>query len=98
MDTFQVNHEGTTKEKRERMNTLSHKYELFRMKPRENIYDMQKKFIHIMNHMRTLEKVFQSEDLFVKFLRFLNYSCQPKVTSIFKTSRILQSVNHIKIY
>lgn len=35
------------------MNTLTHDYELFRIEPEENIYDMQKLFIHIVNHMRT---------------------------------------------
>lgn len=35
------------------INTLIHEYELFRIKIDENIYEMKKQFIHVMNHMRT---------------------------------------------
>lgn len=41
-DTLQVTHEGTTEVKRLRFNTLTHEYELFIVKPGENIYNMQK--------------------------------------------------------
>ena len=46
-DTLQVTHEGTTDVKRSRINTLTHEYELFRMKTNEStIQDMQKRFTH----------------------------------------------------
>lgn len=83
--TPQVIHEETTKvKKRSRMNTLTHEYRLFRMKPKENIYAMQKWLIHIMNHMRTLGKVFQNENLVGKVCRWLKRSWQPKVTMIYQ--------------
>lgn len=43
------------------MNTLIHEYKFFRMKPKENIEDIEKHFIRIMNHIITLGEVFQNE-------------------------------------
>ena len=57
-DTLKLTHEGTTEVKRARMNTLTHEFELFRMKSGESIQDMQKRFIHIINHLRELGKTF----------------------------------------
>lgn len=57
-DTLELTHEGTIKVRTTKMNTLTHDYELFRMKPEENIQDMKKYCIHIVNHMKTLGKVF----------------------------------------
>lgn len=57
-DTLKVIHEEISKVRRARINTLTHEYKLFTIKPEENIYDMQKGLIHIVNHMRTLGKVF----------------------------------------
>lgn len=91
-DTFHVTPEGTTGVKRARMNTLTHEYEFLRMKHQENIYDMQKRFIHIVNHMRTFGKVFQNENLVVKVCICLNHSQKPKVTTKFK-SRDLSSID-----
>lgn len=45
------------------------------MKPGENIHDMQKHLIHIVNHLRTLRICFQNEDLVSKVLRCWNYGC-----------------------
>ena len=51
-DTLQVTHEGITDLKRSIVNTLTHEYELFRMKTNEStIQDMQKRFTHIVNHL-----------------------------------------------
>lgn len=41
-NTVHVIHEETTKVKRVWMNTLSHTYELFRMKSEKNIQDIEK--------------------------------------------------------
>lgn len=49
-DTLQVIYEGTIELKRGRMNTLTREYELSRMKPEENIQDIEKCFIHILIH------------------------------------------------
>lgn len=81
-DTLKLTYEGTTEVKRARMNTLTHEYELFRMKSGESIQDMQKRFIHIINHLRDLGKSFDNEDLINKVLRCLSRSWLPKVTAI----------------
>jgi len=81
-DILQVTHEGTTDVKRSRINTLSHKYELFRMNQNETIQDMQKIFTHIVNHLASLGKIFPNEDLINKVLRCLIRQWQPKVTTI----------------
>ena len=71
-DTLQVTHEGTTDVKRSRINTLTHEYELFRMKTNESIQDMHKRFTHIVNHLASLGRTFQNEDLINKVLRCLS--------------------------
>ena len=81
-DTLQVTHEGTTDVKRSRINTLTHEYELFRMKTNESIQDMQKRFTHIVNHLASLGRIFPNEDLINKVLRCLSREWQPKVTTI----------------
>ena len=67
---------------RSRINTLTHEYELFRMKTNESIQDMQKRFTHIVNHLASLGRTFQNEDLINKVLRCLSREWQPKVTAI----------------
>ena len=84
-DTLQVTHEGTTDVKRSRINTLTREYELFRMNVNESIQDMQKRFTHIVNHLASLGKTFQNEDLVNKVLRCLNREWQPKVTAIIES-------------
>ncbi|KAG4963543.1 hypothetical protein JHK82_040213 [Glycine max] len=71
-DTLQVTHEGTTNVKRSRINTLTHEYELFRMKTNESIQDMQKRFTHIVNNLVALGRIFPNEDLINKVLRCLS--------------------------
>lgn len=71
-DTLEIAHEGITEVKKNIMNTLTHEHELFRMKHEENILDMKKYFIHIVNHLRTFGKTFLNEDLINKVFRCLN--------------------------
>ena len=71
-DKLQLTHESTTDVKKSRINTLTHEYELFRMKTNENIQDMHKRFTHIVNHLASLRKTFSNEDLINKVLRCLN--------------------------
>lgn len=47
---IQVILKGITKVKMTRVNTLTREYILLRMKLEEKIYDMQKCFIHVVNH------------------------------------------------
>jgi len=81
-DTLQVTREGTTNVKRSRINTLTREYELFRMNANESMQDMQKRFTHIVNHLASLGKNFQNEDLINKVLRCLSREWKPKVTAI----------------
>ena len=55
---------------------------MFRMKAEETIYDVQKRFTHIVNHLIALGKVFEKEELNIKILKSLNRAWQPKVTAI----------------
>jgi len=71
-DVLEVTHEGTNEVKRVRNNTLIHEYEMFRIKAEETIYDVQKRFTHIVNHLIALGKVFEKEELNIKILKSLN--------------------------
>ena len=44
---LEVTHEGTADVRKERNHTLVSEYESFRMKNRENISELQKRFTHI---------------------------------------------------
>src|ERR1044072_1802909 len=81
-DTLVETHEGTTEVKISRLNTLSQEYELFRMRPGESILDLQKRFVHLTNHLRVLGKTFTNDELNLKVLRSLTREWQPKVTAI----------------
>ena len=57
-DTLEVTHKGTNNVKRARKHTLIQEYEMFRMLKGESTVDVQKRFIHIVNHLMSLGKVF----------------------------------------
>ncbi|XP_068492131.1 uncharacterized protein [Phaseolus vulgaris] len=81
-DILEVTHEGTTDVKRARKHALIQEYELFRMQKGESIYDVHKRFSHIVNHLMTLDKTFDEEELNIKILKCLDRTWQPKVTAI----------------
>jgi len=87
-----VTHEGTNEVKRSRKNTLIQEYEMFIMKTRESICDVQKRFTHIVNHLLALGKTFDKEESNIKILKSLNRTWQPKVKLI-SESRDLTSMN-----
>jgi len=91
-DVLEVTHEGTDEVKRARKNTLIQEYEMFRMKAGESICDVQKIFTHIVNHLLTLGKIFDKEELNIKILKSLNRTWQPKVTAI-SESKDLTNMN-----
>ena len=91
-DVLEVTHEGTNEVKRARKNTLIQEYEMFRMKTGESICDVQKRFTHIVNQLLALGKIFDKEELNIKFLKSLNMTWQPKVTAI-PESNDLTSMN-----
>ncbi|KAK2454205.1 gag-protease polyprotein [Trifolium repens] len=81
-DTLVETHEGTAEVKRSKLNTLSQEYELFRMQPGESILNMQKRFVHLTNHLKALGKTLTNDELNLKVLRSLTREWQPKVTAI----------------
>jgi len=81
-DTLEVTHEGTNDVKMARKHTLTQEYEMFRMLKGESIADVQKRFTHIINHLLSLGKVFDKEELNIKILKCLDRSWQPKVMAI----------------
>jgi len=81
-DILEVTHEGTTDVKRARKHALIQEYELFRMQKGESICDVQKSFSHIVNHIMSLGKKFDEEELNIKVIKCLDRTWQPKVTAI----------------
>jgi len=81
-DTLEVTHEGTNDVKRARKHTLIQEYEMFKILKGESIAEVQKRFTHIINHLMSLGKTFDKEELNIKILKCLDRSWQPKVTAI----------------
>jgi len=52
------------------------------MQQGETIYDVQKRFTHIVNHLNGLGKTFDTYELNIKILKSLNRTWQTKVTAI----------------
>ena len=75
---------GTNDVKRAGKHALIQEYELFKMQKGETISDVQKCFSHIVNHLMSLGKSFDKEELNLKILKCLGRSWQPKVTAISK--------------
>ncbi|XP_050890112.1 uncharacterized protein LOC127095473 [Lathyrus oleraceus] len=69
-DTLVETHEGTAEVKRSRLNTLSQEYELFRMQPGESILDLQKRFVHLTNHLKALGKTLTNDELNLKLQEY----------------------------
>jgi len=81
-DILDVTHEGTTDVKRAKKHALIQEYELFRMQKGESIFDVQKRFSYIVNHLMSLGKTFDEEEINIKILKCLDRTGQPKVTTI----------------
>ena len=52
------------------------------MQPGESILNMQKRFVHLTNHLKALGKTLTNDELNLKVLRSLTREWQPKVTAI----------------
>jgi len=87
-EILRVTHEGTDDVKRARKNSLIQEYEMFRMQQVETIYDVQKRFTHIVNHLTGLGKTFDTDELNIKILKSLNMTWQPKVTAITESQNL----------
>lgn len=83
--------------KRARKNSLIQEYKMFRMKNGETIYDVQKRFTHIVSDFLTLGKIFDKEELIIKILNSLNRNWQPKVRAISET-RDLTTMNMATLF
>jgi len=81
-NTLEVTHEGTNDVKRAKKHTLIQEYKMFKMLKGELIVEVQKRFIHTVNHLMSLGKIFDNEELNIKILKCLDRSWQPKVTAI----------------
>ncbi|KAF1864678.1 hypothetical protein Lal_00031996 [Lupinus albus] len=92
----ETTHEGTLKVKSFRLNTHSQEYDMFCMKSREKILNLQKRFIQLTNHLIALGKVLSNSDLNLKFLRSLTKTWQPKETVISKKKK--ESIQNITNY
>jgi len=55
---------------------------MFKMLKEESSAEVQKRFTHIINHLMSLGKTFDKEELNIKILKCLDRSWQPKVTAI----------------
>ena len=73
-EVLEVTYERTNDVKRARKHALIQEYELFKMQQGESIVDVQKRFIHIVNHLMGLGKEFNKEDLNIKVLKCLDRS------------------------
>ena len=87
-DTLEVTHEGTNEVKRARKLTLIQEYEMFRMLKGETIAEVQKRFTHIINHLMSLDKTFEKEELNIKILKCLDRAWQAKVTAISESKNL----------
>ena len=65
-DVLEVTHKCTDEVKRAKKNTLIQEYKMFRMNTTESIYDVNKRFTHIVNHLIALGKTFDKKELNIK--------------------------------
>jgi len=63
----------------------------------ETIAEVQKRFTYIINHLMSLEKTFEKEDLNIKIVKCLDRSWQPKVTAI-SESKDLTSLSMASLF
>ncbi|XP_050890738.1 uncharacterized protein LOC127096171 [Lathyrus oleraceus] len=70
--TLEVSHEGTNEVKQVRVNTLNKEFELFRMKHGKTIFDMQKRFRHLINRLNALGKPISNDIATNKVLICIN--------------------------
>ena len=69
--TLEITQEGTSIVKESKINLLVYSYELFCMKPSENIEDMYTYFMDVINGLKALGKSFFDFKFINKILRYL---------------------------
>ncbi|XP_070022096.1 uncharacterized protein [Nicotiana sylvestris] len=81
-EVLQTAHEVTTQVKQSKIDMLTTKYELFRMKHDESIQDMHTRFTSIINELHSLGEVIPRKKLVRKILSILPSSWESKVNAI----------------
>ncbi|XP_074283543.1 uncharacterized protein LOC141608090 [Silene latifolia] len=79
-DGLELAYEGTSIVKKNRIDLLIQKYELFSMEPNETLDSMSTRFLSIINELKNLGRTFPTEDIARKVLRSLTKKWHPKVT------------------
>ncbi|XP_074298561.1 uncharacterized protein LOC141629461 [Silene latifolia] len=79
-DGLELAYEGTSIVKKNRIDLLIQKYELFSMAPNETLDSMSTRFLSIINELKNLGRTFPTEDIARKVLRSLTKKWRPKVT------------------
>jgi len=87
-DILEGTHEGTQNVKRAEKHALIQEYEIFRMMKGETILDVQKRFTHIVNHIISIAKIFEREELNIKIFKCFDRTWQPKVTAISESKNL----------
>ncbi|XP_009778397.1 uncharacterized protein [Nicotiana sylvestris] len=81
-EAVQTAHEGTTQVKQSKIDMLTTKYELFKMKDDESIQDMHTRFTSIINELHSLGKSISRNKLVRNILSVLPSSWESKVNVI----------------
>ncbi|XP_070026656.1 uncharacterized protein [Nicotiana sylvestris] len=82
LEALQTVHEGITQVKQSKIDMLTTKYELFRIKDYESIQDMHTRFTSIINELHSLGKIIPRNKLVRKILSVLPSSWESKVNVI----------------
>ena len=64
---LEITHEGTSQVKESKINLLVHKYEIFKIKKYESIFDIFFKFTNIINVLNGLSKTILTTNLCARF-------------------------------
>ena len=81
-DRLQVFHEGTDLVKETKISMLVPQYEMFKMLEHENIDEIATRFMHIINQLKALGKIYTNAEMVTKFFRSLSKAWHHKVTII----------------
>ncbi|XP_075085059.1 uncharacterized protein LOC142168296 [Nicotiana tabacum] len=80
-EALQLAHEGTTQVKKSKIDMLTTKYELCRMKDDESIQDMHTRFTSIINEIHSLGEIIPRKKIVRKILSVLPSSWESKVNA-----------------
>ena len=79
---LQVTHEGTSKVKQTKINSLNNQFQSFKMKPNESVIDMYSRFQTIQHDLMALGVKFTDFDLVSRILNSLTNVWEWKVLAI----------------